>query len=115
MIIINNGIYEDVPVYTNFDVKNGKVLTINYNSGDFRVSLETNINYDKLQSLVIDERKDISKNIINVKLDNSHGWTSLDLKQYNCFITKKNEDDYYLEFNFSSDGYDIQIKEIINI
>ena len=97
MIIINNGIYEDVPVYTNFDVKNGKVLTINYNSGDFRVSLETNINYDKLQSLVIDERKDISKNIINVKLDNSHGWTSLDLKQYNCFITKKNEDDYYLE------------------
>ena len=124
MLIINNMIFEDVPVYNtfkNFDgVINGKkyqgkVLTVNYNSGDFRVLLETNISYEKLQTLVTDERKDISKNIINVKFDDSKGWKSLDLEQYNCFITKKNDDDYYLEFNLVSQEYNIQIKEIINI
>ena len=123
MIKINDIVYNDVLKRVSFGEynvtqdgkkRNGCAPFISFKLDNILLGLETIYDKKWLKDLRINDKKDISKYITDITYEDEKGWISLLTNNYNCFITKVNDDLFVIEFSCDAEECDEHYNILLN-
>ena len=94
--------------------RNGSAPFISFKFDNGILGLETIYDKKWFEELKINDKKDISKYISDITYEDEKGWVSLITGNYNCFVTKTNNNMFSLELSCEAEEFGEHYKILLN-
>ena len=127
MLNVNQTEYDLKNKYINFDSfeapvdgkkREGNALYITLITDDFKLSIETVYDVEWINELKVDDKKDISKYVVDLPYEDEKGWICL-TNECNCTLCKIDDQRYEINlsghFEEGTEQFDIEYSDIFEI
>lgn len=128
MIYINNKDYKEYKIdiswgkfsaYCNGEYRKGNAPFITFDLDNKKyIGLELNLSKNMFEELQLNKKTKINKYISDITYEDEEGWLSIITGDYNCFISKINNNSFKIELSVISDEIEtltIKINAIIDL
>lgn len=122
MIKINNKIFDNLKFKVNWKeftiVSNNKETTITpnliFNTKEIFITIETTLSKNQLESIKPNIKTNIKEYINDISYEDKKGWISINDGDYNCYLTKLDNEKFHIDFNIISNDIDEEFNIIID-